>query len=411
MSPWSVGKVTIPVPAGGPGLHLVEVALPADALEADNRYRLTLSVLEKEEVLIVTDSPADPQSPAHFLRTALNPYEDLRGSLLPRVITTAELTPSRVAGVRKILLTQLNPLAEGPGAVLVQSLFGGAGVIYFLDGTADAGNLIVLEKAMGGGPLPLRLATKRSATNVTAGLQQIARGDFKSRYLQLFRGATRHDLGLLEFYDYWQASATGPDGILLVYGDDSPALAVAGHGLGTLLLLNFSAGELSSNLARQRIFPAWVQELVKSVSADEPAPTSYVLGEVLQTEVWKQDLQNAGFRDPSGGVIPVKRELKGERYTVTFVPPAPGFYTLGAPRPLRAFGVNPSPDESDLRAVDRALLPSATGDEKNGQFVSGRGEFDELEAGRPVFQWFVLGAVGMLLLEGGVQWALRRRTA
>ena len=86
----------------------------------------------------------------------------------------------------------------------------------------------------------------------------------------MFRGATRQDLGLLEFYDYYQASATGAGSILLTYADESPAMAVTGHGLGTLVLLNFSASELSGNLPRQRIFPAWMQDLVKAISGDEP---------------------------------------------------------------------------------------------------------------------------------------------
>ena len=411
VSPWSEGKLIVPLPVGGPGVHLVEARLPADALEADNTFRLTVPVLEKEEVLIVTDGPSDPRSAVHFLRTALNPYEDLRGSLLPRVVPSADLTASRLAGVRKLILTQLPLLTSEQAKVLAGAMFQGAGVIYFLDGAADAGNLVELEKAMASGALPLKLAQRHSATNLTSGLQQIARGDFKSPYLNLFRGASRADLGLLEFYDYWQASATGQEGVLLVYGDESPALAVAGHGLGTLLLLNFSAGELSSNLARQRLFPAWVQELVKSVSSDEPQPNSVTWGDAVNTEVWKQDLDQAGLVDPAGRPVSLRRDAKGDRVGVSFAPDQFGFYSLGQPRPRLAFAVNPSAEESDLRSVDRELLPTTTGGDTVGQFVEGRTEFDELVSGRPIFHWFVFAAIGMLLVEGGVQWLLPGRKA
>ena len=84
IAPWSEGKVMVPVSAGGPGLHLCEVKLPPDALDYDNHFRLTLPVQEKEEVLIVTDGPSDSRSGAFFLRTALNPFENEGGSLLPR---------------------------------------------------------------------------------------------------------------------------------------------------------------------------------------------------------------------------------------------------------------------------------------------------------------------------------------
>ena len=42
-------------PSAGAGVHHCEVRLPQDSLEYDNHFLLTLSVLEKEEVLIVTD--------------------------------------------------------------------------------------------------------------------------------------------------------------------------------------------------------------------------------------------------------------------------------------------------------------------------------------------------------------------
>lgn len=168
--------------------------------------------------------------------------------------------------------------------MLAQSLFAGAGVLCFLDGAADAGNLAALEAAMGT-PLPLRLAARRSPTNVTAGLQQFARGDSPSRVTSISSAAPRGRTSACSSSTITgQVGATGTEGVLLAFGDGSPALAAASHGLGTLLLLNFSVAESSSNLARQRIFPAWIQELVKSVGASEPAPASHVLGEPLVAE-------------------------------------------------------------------------------------------------------------------------------
>ena len=55
--------------------------LPPDALEYDNHFFLTLSALEKEEVLIVTDSAEDRRNSAYFLKTALNPFTKEAGSL------------------------------------------------------------------------------------------------------------------------------------------------------------------------------------------------------------------------------------------------------------------------------------------------------------------------------------------
>ncbi len=409
IAPWSEGKIMVPVPAGGPGLHLCEAKLPPDALEYDNHFCLALAVQEKEEVLIVTDAPADPKSGAFFLKTALNPFENEAGSLLPRVIGSNELTPSRLAGVRKAFFTRVNRLDAPACATVAKFLFQGGGLVYFLDGSADLENLPALEKAIGPETMPLRLSQRRTATNVVSGAQQVVRGDFKSRCLKLFAGPARQNLALLEFYDYYQAGATGAGTVLLSYGDDSPAMAALHHGLGTLLLLNFSAGELSSNLARQRLFPAWMQDLVKALSVDEPAPPAYTIGESLHAEVWRSELRDQDFKSPSGAPVSARRELAGDRYTVSFTPDQLGFYTLGSPRPLYAFGVNTSPDESDLRPIDKDALPRDFAGDHPAHFVAGAGDFDVVARGPPLFHWFLLAAVAFLLLETGFQYLLRSK--
>jgi len=410
IAPWSQEKVTVPVSVGGPGVHLAEVRLPADALEYDNHFFLTLSVMEKEEVLIVSDDPDERQSGAYFLKTALNPFENEGGSLLPRIISSAELTPSRLAGVQKMFFTQVNHLSPEAADATAKFLFHGGGLVYFLDGPADTENLAALEKITGPNTMPLRLSRHSVATNVTAGAQQIVRGDFKSPYLKLFQGNTRQDLALLEFYDYYQAGATSAGGVLLEYGDGSPAMAALHHGLGTLLLLNFSAGEFSSNLARQRIFPAWMQDLAKSISTAEPPPPSYTIGETLHTEIWRSQMREE-LVGPSGAAVSTQRELVGERCSLAFAPSQIGFYTLGMPRPAYAFGINAATDQADLRPIDKNLLPTEFSDNHEAHLVAGSDDYDALAHGRPIFHWLIFAALAFLLLESGFQYLIRRKAA
>jgi hypothetical protein len=154
IAPWSQEKVTVPVSVGGPGVHRCEVRLPADALEYDNHFFLTLAVQEKEEVLIVSDEPDRRKSGAYYLQTALNPFANEAGSLLPRLISSGELSPARLAGVQKIFFTQINRLSSEACNAVAKSVFQGAGLVYFLDGPADADNLAVLEKITGPGTVP-----------------------------------------------------------------------------------------------------------------------------------------------------------------------------------------------------------------------------------------------------------------
>jgi hypothetical protein len=107
----------------------------------------------------------------------------------------------------------------------------------------------------------------------------------------------------------------------------------------------------------------------------------------------------------------VKREPVGERYSITFTPDQLGFYTLGSPRPVYAFGINPSADEADLRPIDKDVLPKEFAADREAHYVAGAEEFEELARGRPLFHWFLMGALGFLVLESGFQFLLRRVAA
>jgi hypothetical protein len=408
VAPWSVARVTVPVPPGSPGLHLCELSLAPDDLPADDRHFITVPVLDKEGILIVADAPEAQQDSVRYLATALNPYEKLAGSLLPERIRVAELNAARLASVKKVFFTRAGLLTEEQAKLIAGFTFQGGGVVYFLDGENDAANLELLNRATESA-LPLRLGKKRVAQNVGTGAQQISRGDFKSRFLRLFRGTARQNLSLLEFYDIHDATSTGAGQVILNYSDDTPAVATLSHGLGTLLFMNFSVGEFSSNLARQRIFPAWMQEIVKNLASEEPVAVASTVGETLHGEVWKRDLLAAPLRNPSGAVLEPKTEAMGERLAISFTLDEPGFYSMRASTLLHAWGANVSPEESDLRPIDRQLLPDQLG-EKNqqGHFIGGQQEFAELARGRPLFHWFILAAAALLLCELAFQLYVRR---
>jgi len=409
VAPWSTAKVTLPVPPGGPGLHQCEISIAPDDLPLDDHYYLTIPVLEKEGILIVSDAPDPERDAVLFLKTALNPYENLAGSLLPEQVPAAGVTAAKLATVRKVFFTRAGLLDDATCRLLADFVFHGGGLAYFLDGENDPANLAGLERAMTSNPLPLRLGAKRIAKNVGTGAQQIIRGDFKSRYLQLFRGANRQNLALLEFYDIYDAAPTGTGNVLLTYADETPAMASLNHGLGTMLFLNFSVSEFSSNLARQRIFPAWMQEIVKNLTSDEPLPVSSVVGEAVTDEIWKSELAANPLRKPSGETAEVKAEVLGERAGLTFIPDEPGFYTIRNPRLLHSYAVNPPPDQSDLRPIDRSLLPEQLSEKgQTGFFVQSREDFENLILGKPIFHWFILAAVFMLLVEILFQFLLHR---
>lgn len=405
--PWSSVRVTVQVPATTPGLHLCEITLPKDDLPIDNRWVLTLPVLEKEEVLTLSADGDATKDPVRFLHAALNPYANQSGSLLPRHLASGSFDGARLAGSSKLFITRCGPIDAAAATALAQFLHRGGSIVWFLDSDSDAANLALLEKTMGNTPLPLKVGALRKSDNVGLGAQQIASGDFKARLLRMFRGPLRQDLGLLEFYDFHVASATGAGKVLLRFGDETPALAITDHGLGTLVLMNFSVGEFSSNLARQRIFPAWIQDLVKQLDTREPAPLSFTAGQMVSAEVWRADLRQQ-LLSPSKRVIDVQQEPLGERSAISFPAKEIGFYNLAGSRLSYAFAVNPDTEESDLRQVDKAHLPAQLGAEQEAGFAGGQKDYDEIAHGRSLVAWFILAALGALLLELALQLLFRR---
>ncbi len=399
VAPWSSARVTVLAPAGSPGLHLCDIFLPPDNLAADDAWVIVLPVAEKEEIVTVSAQPDAARPPVRYLHTALNPFPGQTGSLLPRHVASPQLDAAALAGASKVFLTGCGPLDSAASEALAAFLFRGGGVVWFLDDASDTDNLRRLQAALGTTKLPLDVGPLRATANVAAGAQQIAAGEFNSPLLRLFRGTLRQDLGLLEFYDFHAASATGAGAVLLRFADETPAMASVEHGLGTLVLMNFSVNELSSNLARQRIFPAWVQDIVKRLDATEPAPPAFTIGTAVSGEVWRADLRRQPITSPSGRVLDVRQEPQGERALITFPAEELGFYTLADGRIKYAFAVNPDPEESDLRPVDRDHLPARLAADRKSGFVGGQSDYDEIARGRPLAHWFLLAAVAALFLE------------
>jgi hypothetical protein len=426
---WSQTNVRIPLTAPAPGVHEIELRLDADNLPADDTRRLTIEVLDKEEVVIVTDRPGgDPSNPARFVQAALNPYADLSGSLLPRPLSSDYLTDAALSSTTKVILLGIDALGEPQAGALARFLQRGGGAIWFLDGEQDGANLKALAAAEGGSdstPIPLQLAGWQGTDHLPDGAQRIARGEFKSRFLRLFQGTRRQNLAPLRFYRFQQAVSSDSDSVILEFADGTPAMIRLERGLGTLLLANFSLKENDSNLVRQRLFPAWMQELVKNVNISDAGENAYQVGDQVQVELWQDELRNRQFVSPSGSEVTTNRDLNGNRYFVSFRADEPGFYRLGendgagAANKNLSFAVNADRNESDLRPIDPELLPRRadaaddpeTEAERQAHFIEGADDYRELRSGQPVAHWFLLALLFLLLLEALLHPLIRRSNA
>jgi hypothetical protein len=189
--------------------------------------------------------------------------------------------------------------------------------------------------------------------------------------------------------------------VLLHYADGTPALTETQAGLGTLLLGNFSVSELSSNLARQRLFPGWIHDLLVNLGTTNAEGLTYLVGDTIYTEAWASEAMGRAVIGPGNIEYPAQSQVRGERILVNFEATEPGVYRLPGKggRTLEAFAVNPPNRESDLRTMDADILPARAGGQGVASLLKSRGSYEELRQGHPTFHWFVLAALVFLALE------------
>ncbi len=401
IAPWSIAHTSLELTAPKPGVHGIEVRSPDDALPADNHRWVKLEVREQEEILVLSDGD-EIESGAKFVLAALDPYDGKGGAFNVRSVKAKDVTPQQIGSASRIVLTGVNRFPTETLQRLESFLLAGGGLLWFLNGPADGEHLDRLNKLASGSFVPFQLSGKLSTENFGGAPQKVAKGNFSSRFLRLFRGGGRQSLGLLEFYALQRALPTGHGSVLLSFSDGMPALGSAEAGLGTALFCNFAPSELASNLARQRLFPAWMKDLVKALKPDNIPDISAETGGMVSADLWLTELEKSPVRAPDQSAVVVRTAVNGERVTANFPAPVAGLYSQGPPGALQWAGaVNVPEEEADLRGIDPDEIRrrSETGAGKPGEFISGAQDYDELTTGRPVFHWFLLGAALLFTLE------------
>ncbi|HUF64184.1 MAG TPA: BatA and WFA domain-containing protein [Verrucomicrobiales bacterium] len=398
---WSTARTSLEIPGLGEGIHGIEVRTPEDQLAADNRRWVRVDVREREEILVLSDAAEDDSGVA-FVVAALDPWDGASGPFIVRQATTGQVTAHEVGAASRIVLTGTKQLSGDLAQRLAAFLERGGGVLWFLDGESDAVNLMELDRSAGGGFAPFHLAGRLTTENFGGAPLQLARGDFDSRFLRLFRGAGRQSLALLEFYSAQRALPTGFGRVLLSFSDGMPALGSGDTGLGTAVFCNFAPSELASNLARQRLFPAWMQDMVKALKPDQASDVSQETGSLATAELWLRDLARYPLRAPDQSEVVTQTAVEGERVTVSFPAPLPGLYTQSsADALLWAAAVNVPAEEADLRGIDPDEIQrrSLSDGGHRGNFVSGARDYAEIHTGRPMFHWFLLAGAAVVALE------------
>ncbi|MGB0744239.1 MAG: vWA domain-containing protein, partial [Opitutales bacterium] len=401
IAPYSLAKAKVPFTLGSEGIHLIQAKIPHDDLEEDDSLNAVVHVSEKEEVLLLArDSEELKDRGVDYLEAALNPFIGNAGSIRPRRLPAESAGPADFAAVTKVFLSQIGSIDEAAAKQLAEFIFSGGGVVWFLDGPDDANNLALLGQFIGSEGAALQLGSW-DETESLANARQIMTGDFDSPFLKLFTGTRLQDLGRLEVYDNYSAAATSIGKTLLGFSDGSPAMTEQTYGMGQLVLINFSPNTKHSNLAKQRFFPIWIQEMVNAFGGEQSSPIYLTSGQRAQSKLWKNDVSQYQFRSPDGREIQTRVEVMGQRANVSFPLSQLGIYQLNAGDKLvSAFAVNPPPIEADLRPLDMEDLPSRDDTPESSTLLEGTTtDFTAAVFGHPLFPWFIGAALLCLLAE------------
>ncbi|MCH2206093.1 MAG: VWA domain-containing protein [Lentisphaerales bacterium] len=398
VAPWSLSEVRVEIPILHKGIHFVKAILSPDDMPQDNSFNFNLNAQDKEEIILLSDTDPSKTSANFLIQSALNPYKNLGGALLPKLVTSQSLAPMHLATSSKVFISSINRLPDETATLLSEFMKKGGSVIYFMDGEHDAFNLQNLEKKL---PveLPFKAGLKQTAANLPGGHIKIRSGYFKSRYLKLFRGEARKRLGDLDFYEYYQARPGNSGKMLLTFSEGTPAMAGSNVGFGHLLLCNFSIRESGSNVAAQKVFPAWIHEIAQNMSNEAQTMEVFEVGQSIQQEVWSDELKGNSFYDPEKQKLKLKtRIVNDERLLISFTPQIPGHFTLHSKGRLNyAFPVNCSPDEADLRKIDVSRLPTSLA--TSAYNIKGKEHYEQLKSGQKIFHWFLLAGLTLLIGE------------
>lgn len=400
IAPHSIAKVRVPITLQSEGIHLIHATIPHDSLEQDDAINAVVDVSEKEEVLLLTGAEKESDRGVDYLEAALNPFIGKAGAIRPRRQSAEDVGPADFAAVSKVFMSQIGRMDEATAKLVADFVFSGGGVVWFLDSSEDIVNVPLISNLLGDQGAALQLGPWNT-TESLANARQVMTGDFGSPFLKLFTGTQLQDLGRLEVYDNYSAASTGAGKVLLGFADGTPAMTEQSYGMGQLILINFSPNTTHSNLAKQRFFPIWVQDLVNAFGSDQSEPLYITVGQRAQTTLWKQEISQRQFRGPDGQEIETRVEVIGQRANISFPLTQLGIYQLtDGDELLSAFAVNAPPSESDLRPLEMEDLPARGGTPQDSTLLDGTTtDFSAMVFGYPLFPWFIGAALFCLIAE------------
>ncbi|MHC4120365.1 MAG: BatA domain-containing protein [Planctomycetota bacterium] len=387
------------------GRYEGKLSIPDDGLDVDNRRFFTFDVTQAINILLVSDDASGKaKSGSLFLNRAVNPFRQVQdATAVASVVRSDQLSTLNVAGAQVVMLCGINELPRSAAEVLINYLRDGGSVVYFHVGGADAHNLKLLADISEGDFVAPYTMTGQVDLSLKGNYTTLAEANFDHRLLSKFKESG--ELSDLKFYGYFSTERVKQKGrILLRYEDRNIAMAEKTVGSGTILLCNFGCSLEHSDIARHTLFVPLVHEIIKSLRPSAGARNSFEVGDqcsMTTSAVARSD--EVEFRSPADEVIDGNIEV-GISGAAVFFPQTKqcGFYRIYAGgESVGSVAVNVNPLEGNLETLavpqlrELAQVPGSNFHAAAGSQAG----INALLAGRPIWHYFLLGAIGLLAFE------------
>lgn len=436
--------MTMPLAAAGEMAGWVEIEA-RDHLAGDDRRYWTARFRERLRVLCVEDRLHPPDErffdETYALRQALDPRVDedeqaKRSYIEAREMSAGELTADELFRADVVILCSVTRLDAAQTDALVHFVRTGGGLLLFVGGTDGKGNdwlpgTAFYSSLFTAGVLPARPETPEGELGDPTTARHIATFDDAHPLFAPFRGEFAPLLKLPRIYRTYQLKAEdlARDGVkVLARLDDSqPFIVEKVYGQGRALLVATSAAaranhtdapdEIWSDFPRHKAYAVLLHQAVKYLSQarrERDKARQVRVGQRIDFGLQPADAAHrlTLFKpDQTRLDITPSDPVFAER---------PGIYTLMIARgeyvERRYAAANVPPEESDLAAHDAADVA--------GEFKFSAGRVDnpdevrttKLKADSPdelkqkvtAWRWWLLAALGLLLLEALVANVLLR---
>ncbi len=371
---------------GSTGPHSLTAALPADAVESDNRRYLAVDVISASPVLIV-DGAAD-QRGAFFLSSALQPGGPVRLGVRPRVESPAALrTIGPLDRFASIWLVNVGRLDEPEIAAIEQYVAAGGGVGIFLGEQSDAGFITrqLYREGEGMFPAPLTL-TSDLLPAVGEKTPDIDLGDHPTWQPFTALESNPIDEVLVRRYfktdPLWQPEEDSGTKVLASLRGGAPLIVERRLGAGSVVAVLTKAspappsadpGRAQSryagswnNWGRSPSFLLWVHRLHQYLASGRAARPQYLVGQPLALNIdSEQYTSQVVYALPADGTRPgrtFEATLKDDHLQAEIQPTAEsGYYpitltTHEGEETQQLFAYNVDAREGDLKTTEPAAL-------------------------------------------------------